>query len=505
MKILNATQIKQADRDTLFLDAISSVDLMERAGTGCVEHLTARYPHPLPVAVFAGKGNNGGDGMVIARLLARKNYPVTVYLLSEPEKLSPDARVQYEKLAESKPDLPVRLQILHAAEFPSLTSETLIIDALLGTGITKPAEGFYSEIISGINNCKNEVVSIDLPSGLPCSPGDFRTNGNIIRADLTLTLQQPKLSLLLSDFGDYTKELEIIDIELKTERIPEKEVLYYWVTEKEIKPLIKTRERFSHKGNYGHALLIAGSYGKMGAAVLSAEACLRTGAGLLSVHAPRSGNQILQTTVPEAMCTPCHQTFHVAGLPVLTPYTAIGAGPGIGTSAETGRCLHRLLQKTKVPLILDADAINLLGQNREWLPLLPARTILTPHPREFERLTEPASSAYDRLLKQKAFSEKQGVILVLKGACTSVSFPDGRIFFNSTGNPGMATAGSGDVLTGIILSLLTRGYDPEQAALLGVFLHGLSGDIAVGNTGQESLMARDLIENIKNATIRLKP
>ncbi|MDD4033751.1 MAG: NAD(P)H-hydrate dehydratase, partial [Bacteroidales bacterium] len=356
-----------------------------------------------------------------------------------------------------------------------------------------------------INDDINEVVSIDLPSGLPCSPGDFCTNGNIVRADLTLTLQQPKLSLLLSDFGNYTKEFEIVDIELKTERIPEKEVNYNWITEKEIKPLIKTRDRFSHKGNYGHALLIAGSYGKMGAAVLAAEACLRTGAGLLSVHAPGSGNQILQTTVPEAMCTPCHQTLHVAGLPVLTPYSAIGAGPGIGTSAETGRCIQRLLQKAKVPLILDADAINLLGQNREWMPLLPARTILTPHPREFERLTEPASSAYERLLKQKAFSEKQGVILVLKGAYTSVSFPDGRIFFNSTGNPGMATAGSGDVLTGIILSLLTIGYEPEQAALLGVFLHGLSGDIAVLNTGQESLMARDLIENIKNATIRLKP
>ena len=502
MKILTAEQIRKADHDTLLHDAITSAELMERAGRKCFEALIRLYS-PRPVAVFTGKGNNGGDGLVIARLLAEHQYPVSVYMSCEPDELLMDAHIQFDKIMVKTPEI-MHYGAIKSGQFPRLASETLVVDAILGYGINKPAQGLLAEIIEGINRSGCEVVSIDLPSGLPCTHDDFQPSTIIVKANRTLTLQQPKLTLLLSDFYPFFGEFELIDINLFTGKIPGEDIQHYFLTADEVRPFLKTRKTFFHKGNLGHALLIAGSEGKAGAAILSAEACLRTGAGMLSVHTARCCQPVLLSKVPEAMCTPCRQRVEIAGIPGLEPFQAVGMGPGIGTSDEAGRSLFRLLQQVKVPLILDADAINLLGKNKEWLDLLPGETILTPHPKEFDRITSPSESASERLEKQRNLSMDKGIIVVLKGAYSSISLPDGTIYFNSTGNPGMATAGSGDVLTGIILSLLTQGYPAAQAAMVGVFLHGLSGDLAAIKTGQDALLARDLIGHLKEAILQLR-
>jgi len=499
MKILSSHQIRTVDAYTIEHEPISPINLMERAAMACVDWFIHHFDIRRRVAVFTGSGNNGGDGLAIARLLHLIGYDVSVYMLAGSEKLSPDALKNYQRLPDIHP------QILTGDELPALNPSIVVIDALFGTGLSRPLEGLAAQTVAHINKSGCTVVSIDLPSGLFCDDNHKNNPENIIRAHHTLTFQQPKLSFFFAENAVFTGNCETLDIGLLPEAIEKQNSDYFLLQKQNIAP-VTPRRRFAHKGDFGHACLIAGSYGMMGACVLAAKACLRTGAGLVTAHIPQKGNDIMQISVPEALVSIDENPEAFSKVPDLSRYQAIGAGCGIGKRPETQQALLALLNAMKGcsgKLVLDADALNILSENRHWLKLLPPDSILTPHPKEFDRLAGISGNGYQRHLHQMEMAQKYSVIIVLKGAHTSIATPDGRCYFNVTGNPGMATGGSGDVLTGIIVSLLAQGWQPLQAACTGVWLHGAAGDSAVRKRGQQALIAGDIIKHIGKAFLQL--
>lgn len=494
MKILTAEQIKQADTFTIENEPIKSIDLMERAAKGCFEWLKNKYSTKKSFAIFCGVGNNGGDGMVVSRLLAESDYQVKVYVVEFSKNYSVDFKTNLERLKKSK----IEITILTEDSFRFiLPANTIVVDAIFGSGLNKPIEGFLAQLIHQINRYK--IIAIDIPSGLFCEDNSKNKVGNIVKAQYTLTLQQPKLAMMFPQNDDFYGESVVLPIGLHPDFLQKVETNYYFTTKQDVKGLVFPRAKNSHKGTFGHALLISGSSGKMGAAVLSSKACLRAGVGLLTTHVPKSGLAILQTSLPEAMCTTSYEADYIADLPQLESFDAIGVGPGLGNEKQTQNVLKLLIQNVKTPLVIDADALNILSENKTWLAFLPPLSILTPHPKEFERLAGKWNNDEERLKLQLEFSIKNNVIMVLKGANTSIALPNGKVYFNSSGNPGMATAGAGDVLTGIITSLLAQGYSPENAAVLGAYLHGVAGDVAAENLGQESLIASDIIDALPQA------
>jgi len=394
----------------------------------------------------------------------------------------------------------VQLYHIHQDDtLPEINPGDLVIDAIFGSGLTKPVHGLAAKVIDHINASGAVVIAIDTPSGMfaDCLPDPKA--GSIIQADYTLTFQVPKFSFLFSESEFYVGEWEVLPIGLHDTFLNSANAEHYLTERNDIAPLLKFRRRFSHKGTYGHALLIAGSPGKMGAAILAAKAALRAGVGLLTVHVPARGCEIIQAAFPEAMVSLDDNNEVFSGVKGSDLYTAIGIGPGIGMDTKTQGGLKLLIQNKRLPLVLDADAINILGENKTWLAFLPAGSILTPHPKEFERLAGNSSDSMERLSMQQAFSKKFNVFVILKGAFTSITNPEGKCFFNPSGNPGMATAGSGDVLTGILLGLLAQGYSPLSTCLLGTYIHGLAGNLAAEKQGFESLIATDIIDNLGGA------
>lgn len=494
MKILTSEQIKKADEFTMQNEPIKSIDLMERAAKQCFEWIKNKYSTKKTFAIFCGVGNNGGDGLVIARLLAEANYNVDVFVVEFSKNYSADFTINLERLKKAK------------VQFTTLTEDnyhffippkTIVIDAIFGSGLNKPIGGFVAQIIHQLNNYK--VVAVDIPSGLFGEDNQNNLPENIVRATYTLTFQQPKLAMMFPQNNIFCGEVIVLPIGLHPDFISAMESKYFFTTKQDVKEFLLPRKKYAHKGNYGHALLLAGSFGKMGAAVLSSKACLRAGVGLLTTHIPKCGMNILQTAIPEAMCSVSDENDFITDLPNLENYNVIGVGPGIGTNKQTQNVLKLLIQNTKIPLVLDADALNILSENKTWLAFLPENSTLTPHPKEFERLVGKWHNDEERLKLQVEFSIKNKVIVVLKGAHTSISMPNGKTYFNSSGNPGMATAGAGDVLTGIITSLLAQGYSPENASIMGVYLHGVAGDVAAENLGEEALIASDIIEHLHQA------
>ena len=494
MKILTAQQIKQADEFTIKNEPISSINLMERAATKCVEWLKNKYNSEKSFAIFCGVGNNGGDGLVIARLLAEKKYDVKVFVVEFSKNYSPDFIINLEKLKKTSIEL---VTLSEKDVHFKIAPDSIIIDAIFGSGLNKPIDGFVAKIIHQINS--HEIISIDIPSGLFCEDNQNNNLKNIIKANYTLTFEQPKLAMMFPQNDIFCGECIVLPIGLHPDFIKTVDTPYFYTTKQDVKGLVLPRQKFSHKGIYGHALLMVGSYGKMGAAILSSKACLRSGVGLLTVYVPKEGIQIIQTAVPEAMCLTSNEQKFIADVPALDVFDAIGVGSGVGMEKQTQNALKLLIQNVDFPIVLDADALNILSENKTWLAFLPNNSILTPHPKEFERLVGKWSNDEERLKLQIDFSAKNDVIVVLKGAYTSISTPLGKVYFNSSGNPGMATAGAGDVLTGIITSLLAQGYLPENAAILGVYLHGVAGDVAVENIGEEALIASDIINAIADA------
>lgn len=501
MKILTASQIREVDKYTIEHEPISSSDLMERAAATCSRWIIERYSKSRDVKIFVGPGNNGGDGLCIAYHLLLAGYNVHAYIPFPREKFSPDTLLKYQRLMEHQDKAVFLVQEPYV---PVINANDLVIDALFGTGLSRPLSGFVALIINHINKSSAEKISIDVPSGLFCDSNDGNIRDNIIKANHTLTFEVPKLMFLFAENYVYTGEMHVLNIGLHKDGLDRQETTSYFQTINNFRTVLKKRGKFDHKGTFGHALLVAGSYGKMGAAVLSSQACLRAGVGLLTTHIPRKGYEIMQTSVPEAMVSLDQENEVITEMPSLEKIDAIGVGPGLGTSFQTTDMLRELLAKTTVPLILDADALNILAQNQWLLCMLPHNTILTPHPKEFDRLAGDNINGHKRFLAQLEFSKKYNIIIVLKGAFTSITTPKGQSWFNSTGNPGMATAGSGDVLTGIILSLLAQGYDPVTAARLGVFLHGLAGDMALRKNSYESLLSGDIIKHTGNAFNKIR-
>jgi hydroxyethylthiazole kinase-like uncharacterized protein yjeF len=491
MKILTSAQIRSLDQYTIQNEPISSLDLMERASNAFVGWFCNQFVNTRPVCVFCGKGNNGGDGLAIARLLSQLSYDVQVVVADYTPNASDDFTQNLDRLkTHFNPAF-----ISSADQFPTLSSQVVCIDALLGSGLSRPADGLLAGIIHKINALPNKVVSVDIASGLYMDNANGE-NDPIVEPDHTVTFQLPKLPFLLPQNVRFTGEWHVVDIGLSGKYIQELPTPYWFTDKKAAEKLIQPRGKFSHKGTFGHALLLAGSFGKMGAAVLSGRACLRSGVGLLTMHAPVCGYDIVQISAPEAMVSIDKNDRHISQFPDLEPYSAVGVGPGVGQEPVTIALLEELLDQVKVPLIIDADALNILSGNRSLLDKLPPNTILTPHPKEFQRLAGESGDEYERLELARDFAGKYQVIICLKGANTAVILPNGEVHFNSTGNPGMATGGTGDVLTGIITSLLAQKYKPSEAAILGVYQHGLAGDRAAEQKGKTALIASDVVENL---------
>ncbi len=500
MKILSVEQIREADRYTIKNEPIESIDLMERAAAKVYEWIYRRVSRDKIIKIFCGLGNNGGDGLAVARMLFEQDIVPQVFIVRYAEKMSDDCNYNYNKLL-NETHVPM-FDIMNEDDFPRITENDVVVDAIFGSGLSRPPQGMVEELITYINQSPCIRIAIDIASGLFADRPSVA--GTVVKADYTLSFQFPKLAFLMPENDPYVGRFEIIDIGLHPKFLDEVTTNNFFTLKQMVKPFLHYRTKYSHKGTYGHALLIAGSAGKTGAALLAAKSCLRTGVGLLSVHLPKMAQLPLQTSIPEAMVDSDESELCFSGFNDLAPYTAIGVGPGLGQADETARALKLLIQEAKAPLVMDADALNILSQNPTWLAYLPEKTILTPHPKEFERLAGKTSNTFERLERQRELSVKHHIIIVLKGAHTSVTMPNGACFFNTTGNPGMATAGSGDVLTGIILSLLAQRYSPEEAAVLGVYLHGLAGDLAVEETGQEALIASDITKYLGKAFATLK-
>jgi len=490
MKILTTEQIRAADAYTIKNRPIKSIDLMEQASAAFAECYLTLPVGQLPVTVICGPGNNGGDGLAIARLLAKKNFDVAVWLVRFSSALSADCSVNLDRWKEIGP----LTEITSSEQIDKLTASPVVIDAIFGSGLSRGTSGLAAEMIQFINRSGRRIVAVDMPSGLFAD----RPNpaGEIIEAHYTLSFQVPKLAFFLPQNYRYVGDWKVLDIGLSQQFIEEAKTNWYSIDLPLVQEFARPPHRFAHKSSFGHALLVAGSRGKIGAAVLAARAALRGGVGLLSVHVPACGYTTLQTAVPEAMCQSDINPEICTGVDLSEKITTVGIGPGLGTMDETMKGIRRLLEQVTFPVVVDADGLNILSEHRECLELLPTQSILTPHPKEFERLAGEARDDYHRLQLQRDFAGRFKVILIYKGAHSTVALPDGSLYFNTTGNPGMATAGSGDVLTGFITGLLARTRDPFLASVSGVYLHGLAGDLAARKISETSLIAGDIIRTI---------
>lgn len=502
MKIFTSAQIHELDKYTIEHEPVESLDLMERAAKAITRAITDMWHNDTPMVVFAGPGNNGGDALAVARMLAEMDYSVSVYLFNISGHLSADCAANKERLAETK-KIKSFVEVTQEFDPPQLTAETLVIDGLFGSGINKPLAGGFSSLVKYINASPCMVASIDVPSGLMTEDNTYNVRANIIRADVTFTLQQPKLSFLFAENQPFIGRLRVLDIRISSEGIEKTDAQYNILEERDIRQMLRPRNPFAHKGMMGHALIIAGSYGMGGAAILATRACLRAGAGKVTVHTPKKNNAIMQVSVPEAVIQHDPEET-VFSEPVDTEdYDALGIGPGLGTSETTAIALIAQLRRTQCPIVADADAINILANRRAWIQQLPKGIIMTPHPKEFDRLDGHCADSYERMTRACKMAERLGAYIILKGHYSALCMPDGHVMFNPTGNAGMATAGSGDVLTGIITALLARGYKQDEACVIGMYLHGLAGDIAAEELGMESITAGDLITYLPKAFKRL--
>jgi NAD(P)H-hydrate epimerase len=487
MKIFSAAQIKKWDAFTIANEPITSIELMERAAAKCCDWLLLNTYFQKRFHVFCGKGNNGGDGLAIARMLIAKNYRVTVYILEFGKIGSEDFQLNLARFHDCSTDI----HFIQSTDFfPVVNNNDVIIDALFGTGLNKPLQGISASLVNYINSCKADIISIDLPSGLYA---DSSSKGDaIIKATHTLSFQNYKLAFLLPENENYCGTIHLLDIGLH-KKFEADEPAAFEITGKEfLQTIYKRRSQFSHKGNFGHAALLCGSYGMMGAAVLSAKACLRSGAGKLTCYVPECGYQIVQTTVPESMCI-VSGTHYILNATGIEKFTAVGIGPGIGLHASHASLLKEIFIAAQKSMLIDADALNTISQDKTLLGLIPAQSILTPHPKEFENLFGKTVNDFERLQLALQKSKQHNIYIILKGHFSFISTPEGKGFFNSTGNAGMATAGSGDVLSGIITGLLAQSYSPLQCCLLGTYLHGLTGDFAAEKLSQEAMIAEDII------------
>ena len=484
MKILSAEQIRQADKYTIENESISSIDLMERASRAFTAWFTSIYDVDQKVLIFAGPGNNGGDGLAIARMLYEAEYSVEVCLVEFGKGASKDYEINLNRLRERTN---VKLtKVSDTTDLPVIETDVLAIDAILGNGLSRPPEGFVERIIRHINEKAETIVSVDIPSGLFA---DQQTTETSIIADRTCSFELPKLAFMLPENFYRVGEWTTVPIGLSRNFIAKQSTPYCYVDLDKIRSIYRPRKKGGHKGTFGHSLLICGSKGKMGAAVLAAKAALHSGTGLITSHVPGAGVDILQITVPDAMVSIDPSKHCFSKVPSVNKYNSVGVGCGLGNAKKTIIAMGKLLTKMNEPFVLDADALNIIAANPGYMERIPDESILTPHPKEFERLFGTTQNHFERLELLRRSAQEQQVYIILKGAHTAIATPDGNVYFNSTGNPGMATAGSGDVLTGVLTSILAQRYTPFQTAILGTWLHGRSGDVVAHYFGYEASAA----------------
>ncbi len=488
MKVFSASQIREWDAFTIEHEPIASIDLMERASKKLFDWVVSKFQPDQRILIFCGPGNNGGDGLALARMLVEARFQIEVVIVATSTDYSEDFQTNLERL-------PSEIEVRSFDDALRLEGD-VIIDAIFGSGLTRPVEGVFADAVLYINSLQKTVVSVDVPSGVYCD--EVNNHPTKVKATYTLTFQTPKLSFLLPGNEQWIGQWEILDIGLMDEYRNNTETEFHYTTWEEIRGLLKSRSKFDHKGTFGHSMLIGGSIGKIGAVELMAGACLRTGTGLLTVHVPFIGYQIIQIACPEAMCIPDQEVDFISKIKIPEKVNAIGIGPGMDTNEITTSALSDLIDQVGFPMVLDADALNIISQNKGMLSRLPKQSVLTPHVVELERIVGSCNGSNERLSKAQKLSIQYGIIVVLKGAHTAICCPNGKVYFNSTGNPGMATGGSGDVLTGVITALLAQGYTSENAAIIGVFLHGYAGDIAAIRNSEVSMTASDILNEIPN-------
>lgn len=484
MKLLTAQQIHEWDAYTIAKEPISSIDLMERAAEACVDYLLQTDLYGKLFKIFCGKGNNGGDGLAIARQLINKGNYVSTYIIEFGAVGTNDFQINLQRLHE----LTTNIHFIQSEEFfPEIGKDDIVIDALYGSGLNRPLKDLSATLVEFINKSSSNIIAIDVPSGLFI---DKSSHGNsIIKANTTLTFQCLKLCFLVAENADYIGRTKVLDIGLHPQFLETIDSSLEIIEEAEIKNIYKPRKPFSHKGTFGHALIIAGNKGKMGAAVMATHACIRAGAGLTTANIPEAYFPIMHTCLPEAMCQPREDNLNFEKI------DAVGIGPGLGTKPDTAELLQRVLQQFKKPAVLDADALNIIGQNKYLLSEIKDDCVLTPHPKEFERIFGETGNDFERINLGLERSTRNHFITVLKGRYTLI-VKNGKGWFNTTGNAGLAKGGSGDILTGIITALIAQKYSPLDAALFGVYLHGRAADISLENQSMESMMATDVINNL---------
>ena len=496
MKLFSGEQIYAADKFTIEKQEISSDVLMERSAVQIFNWIHTRMQGAsVKIHLFCGIGNNGGDGIALARHLQEHGYDIAVYVVNYSKTRSKDFLINLERLKERK----IWPEFLDSeCKFPKIGRDDVIVDAIFGIGLNREPDAWVVKLMDHLNKTEAFILSVDIPSGLftDSVPADKKA---IVKSNFVLSFQTPKLVFFLPETGMYIDQWEVLDIGLAAEFLTTTETEYELIGKHDVLPFYIPRKKYSHKGMYGHALIVGGSKGKIGAVTLASKACLTSGAGLVTAYVPECGYAALQTALSEAMVLTGGEDL-ISNIELDIQPTAIGIGVGLGTDDKTVSAFSDFLKKNKTPLVIDADGLNILSKNKALLKNVPAQSILTPHPKELERLIGKWKDDFDKLKKTKLYSEKHNCIVVIKGA-HSITFYGGRGYVNTTGNPGMATAGSGDALTGIIVGLMAQGYEPLKAAIFGVYLHGKAGDIAVEETGYQALTASRIIDGIGRAYI----
>ena len=499
MKIFSRDQIYQADKFTIERQGITSYDLMERAGITVFNWIHSRMQGAqAKIHVFCGIGNNGGDGLVIGRHLITHGYNVDVYIVNYSENRSKDFLNNLDKIKDTK-HWPVTINCID--DFPEIKQEDIVIDAIFGIGLNRNPDGCTADLMAYINNSNAFTLAIDIPSGLFMDRAP-ESSDLVIQANHVLSFQNPKLIFFLPDTGIFLNEWEVLDIGLDAEYLYKTDPKMYLVEKQDILSIYKPRKKFSHKGNYGHSLIIGGSHGKIGAAILASKACLQTGSGLVTSYIPECGYTAFQSSFPEAMVITTEETSHINTIQFEIEPSVVCIGMGMGTHIQTATAFEEFIAKNKNQLVIDADAINILAKNKRLLKNLPPKTVLTPHPGELKRLIGKWKDDFEKIKKVKALSKKHDLIIVIKGAHSAIVYRD-ALYINNTGNPGMATAGSGDVLAGMITAFIAQEYEVLTAVIFGVYLHGKAGDISVIKTAYQSLTASGIIDHIGTAFIDL--
>ncbi|MEP0368868.1 MAG: NAD(P)H-hydrate dehydratase [Cyclobacteriaceae bacterium] len=496
--ILTAEQVRSADRHTIENEPILSIDLMERASQAFANRFMELVSKNRRVKIFCGTGNNGGDGLAVARLLSGKGFSVHTYVIGNPNRGSLDFSKNLERL--NSQDRFIHIE--DEKDFPLIDDRDILIDAIFGSGLSRPVEGLHGLLIQHLNHAAAKIVSVDIASGL--FSDQTNAGGDIVRPWVIIAFQTPKLAFFQPQLASYVGNWFVEDIGLDKTFISSLKTRFYFTEASDVKEILKSRGRFTHKGDAGRLLLVSGSKGKMGAAILASRAAMRSGTGLLTVHVPACGSDIVTISVPEAMTSIDQDAETISHVDLTFQPNAIGVGPGLGTTPLAVDMMKKLLQDWDNPLVLDADALNILAKHRELLELIPAQSILTPHPGEFKRLVGEWKDDYEKLTLLQSFCKRHQVNVVLKGAFSAVCDPSGKVCFNPTGNAGMATAGSGDVLTGVVSSLLAQGYEPTDALKLAVYVHGTAGDLAKKKVGEFGLIASDIIEHLPMAFLQLE-